>query len=377
VNKPPIDDKLFTWVLGLSEKYRKMRVTTSVCSNEDVHQAALFPSDGVLLHMDFLMKNVQDRTNLVQFLLMANTEQDREACLGVIQNELIMELKRIMARLPGRQFAFELLSAPLETFCRSDVNPTTIATSMNMSVADVKERLASLHDTNPALGLRGCRSFARFPRLLDICVAAIQSAMRSQASIAPTDVPPLQITLPLMSTSQEVSACVVSIRAIVPDATVGAVVATPRACLRLTGMTDCLDFVIYDVLALTELVWGCSREDAEHFLDQYLHDHRFPTSPFESLDRHGVGKLISDSVQKLRGAESPAFFQRSAKHHCEISLAGLPGHFDPAGITFTHNAGITNYISSPMCVPVAKLVSAQLAVQVDMDEPQIPVFPIM
>jgi len=175
---------------------------------------------------------------------------------------------------------------------------------MNLSVSDVKERIASLHDANPALGLRGCRSFARFPRLLEVCVAAIQAAMRSFNTSDPTEPEQqLQLTLPLASTSQEVQACVASVRKQVPDASIGAMISTPRACLRIESISSELDFVVFDVLSLSELVWGCSKQDAEHFLDQYLHDHRFPMSPFESIDRHGVGRLIEDAITRMRGQE--------------------------------------------------------------------------
>ena len=51
----------------------------------------------------------------MQFVFLASEDKDREACYGVIQNELLSELKRVMAKLPGRRFAFKLMGDPLVT----------------------------------------------------------------------------------------------------------------------------------------------------------------------------------------------------------------------------------------------------------------------
>lgn len=263
VTRAPSDEGLFKWILALSEKYRKMHIMSSVASPNNVVTTTMVPCDGALINTDFLIDSINGRTNLLQFLLLATSEKDELATLSVLQEEITGEVRRLAARLPGRPLAFLLMGQPLERFSPVLDSASTLAglaERMNASVADVREKVANLHDINPALGLRGCRSFARFPRLLEALVMGIRSAL-------PDPDTPLQLMLPLSTTSQEVAQCSALVRSIAPGCSVGGIVQSPRACLRIDAISKQLDFVVFDVLALTELVWACTRVDAEHFLD--------------------------------------------------------------------------------------------------------------
>ncbi|RLD24599.1 MAG: hypothetical protein DRI70_08095, partial [Bacteroidetes bacterium] len=73
--------------------------------------------------------------------------------------------------------------------------------------------------------------------------------------------------------------------------------------------------------------------------------------PFEVLDQEGVGQLLKMGIEK----------GRSIKPDLKIGLCGEHGG-EPSSIEFCFNIGL-NYVScSPYRVPIARLASAQAAI---------------
>jgi pyruvate,orthophosphate dikinase len=76
--------------------------------------------------------------------------------------------------------------------------------------------------------------------------------------------------------------------------------------------------------------------------------------PFQVLDREGVGQLVRMGTE--RG--------RSVKPDLKVGICGEHGG-DPQSIAFCNEIGL-NYVScSPYRVPVARLASAQAALNAD------------
>ena len=75
-----------------------------------------------------------------------------------------------------------------------------------------------------------------------------------------------------------------------------------------------------------------------------------PGDPFVSIDREGVGELVSIGVE--RG--------RKVRHKLKVGICGEHGG-DPASVAFCHEIGLDYVSCSPFRVPIARLAAAQAA----------------
>ena len=75
----------------------------------------------------------------------------------------------------------------------------------------------------------------------------------------------------------------------------------PRAALTARRIAEAADFFSFGTNDLTQTTWGFSRDDVEAVvLPAYLDKGVFTVSPFESLDRDGVGALVRIAVEEGR-----------------------------------------------------------------------------
>jgi len=96
---------------------------------------------------------------------------------------------------------------------------------------------------------------------------------------------------------------------------------------------------------------GFSRDDVESgFLNRYLEQRIVDRSPFDTIDKPGVGWLV----------RLAAWTGREAKHDLKLGVCGEHGG-DPDSIAFFHDAGIDYVSCSPFRVPIARVAAAQAA----------------
>jgi pyruvate,orthophosphate dikinase len=101
------------------------------------------------------------------------------------------------------------------------------------------------------------------------------------------------------------------------------------------------------------MTWGFSRDDVEaSFFTRYLDLGIFGVSPFETLDRDGVGALVRAAVVSGRAT-------RPALH---LGICGEHGG-DPDSIHFFHDVGLDYVSCSPFRVPVARLEAGRAALE--------------
>ncbi len=125
----------------------------------------------------------------------------------------------------------------------------------------------------------------------------------------------------------------------------GTMIELPRAALTAGRIARDADFFSFGTNDLTQTTWGFSRDDVEAaFFPAYLERGVFEASPFESLDREGVGRLVELAV-----AEG-----REARPDLEVGVCGEHGG-DPESVHFFHAADLDYVSCSPFRVPVARL----------------------
>jgi pyruvate,orthophosphate dikinase len=135
------------------------------------------------------------------------------------------------------------------------------------------------------------------------------------------------------------------------DHLIGTMIEVPRAALTAEEIAHSAEFFSFGTNDLTQMTWGFSRDDVEAaFFSAYLDRGIFGVSPFESLDRDGVGRLVELGVEG----------GRAARPGLKVGVCGEHGG-DPDSVHFFHDAGLDYVSCSPFRVPVARLEAGRAA----------------
>jgi len=111
------------------------------------------------------------------------------------------------------------------------------------------------------------------------------------------------------------------------------------------------EFFSFGTNDLTQTTWGFSRDDVESSIfAAYLEKGVFTVSPFESLDRDGVGALVRTAAEN----------GRSTRPDLKLGICGEHGG-DPESVHFFHDVGLDYVSCSPYRVPVARLEAGRAA----------------
>jgi pyruvate,orthophosphate dikinase len=183
----------------------------------------------------------------------------------------------------------------------------------------------------------------------------VEAIMRAARAVA--EPPHLEIMIPLVAYEQELAemrklvARVASGHGFVAgkDYTVGTMIELPRACFVANRIARHADFFSFGTNDLTQTALGFSRDDVESkFIPTYLGRKIIDRSPFETIDKPGVGWLL----------RLAAWVGREAKPALKLGICGEHGG-DPASIAFFHAAGLDYVSCSPMRIPIARIAAAQ------------------
>src|SRR3989449_492388 len=181
-----------------------------------------------------------------------------------------------------------------------------------------KERLLEAvkgsRETNPMLGLRGCRLGIMFPEITEMQVRAIfEAACRLKRE--GVDVRP-EIMIPLVGLPEELrierqalekeAKSVMDREGISVAYKFGTMIEIPRAALVADKIADHAEFFSFGTNDLTQTTMGYSRDDAEpKFLLDYVEQGILPRNPYQTIDRDGVGQRIAARLPRLDPQLSP------------------------------------------------------------------------
>jgi pyruvate,orthophosphate dikinase len=214
-----------------------------------------------------------------------------------------------------------------------------------------------LSETNPMMGLRGCRLGLTFPEINEMQVRAIFEAA-CELHREGVDVVP-EVMIPLVGHVNElarvraqlegVAKAVMAEQGCEVEYHFGTMIELPRAALTADRVAQEAEFFSFGTNDLTQMTFGYSRDDAEgKFLTRYTDLKILPNNPFEVLDREGVGALMRMAVDKGR-AVNPTL---------KLGVCGEHGG-EPSSIAFCEEIGLDYVSCSPFRVPIARLAAAQ------------------
>ncbi|GAA3307416.1 pyruvate, phosphate dikinase [Nonomuraea dietziae] len=339
-------------IMKHADEVRTLGVRANADNAEDSARARRFGAAGIGLcrteHM-FL----GDRRQLVEDLVLASSEEERQSALDALEPLQKSDFIEIFQAMDGLPVTIRLIDPPLHEFL-----PDLVELSVKVAKGDAsdKERallvaVKRLHEQNPMLGLRGVRLGLVIPGLFAMQVRAIAEAAREVRGARP------EIMIPLVAAVQELEAVREEAAGILAevgvDALVGTMIETPRAALTAGQIAEAAQFFSFGTNDLTQMAWGFSRDDVEAaFFSRYLELGIFGVSPFETLDRDGVGRLVRIAAEE----------GRKARPDLKLGICGEHGG-DPDSVHFCHEAGLDYVSCSPFRVPVARLEAARAALQ--------------
>ncbi|MFJ9628016.1 pyruvate, phosphate dikinase [Streptomyces sp. NPDC101175] len=351
-------------IIGYADRVRRLRVRANADNAEDALRARRFGAQGIGLcrteHM-FL----GDRRELVERLILADTDTEREESLKALlplQKADFVELFKAMDGLP---VTVRLLDPPLHEFL-PDITELSVRVALAESRQESHENdlrllqaVHRLHEQNPMLGLRGVRLGLVIPGLFTMQVRAIAEAA-AERKAAKGD-PRAEIMIPLVGTVQELEIVREEADQVIAEVeaatgtqlklSIGTMIELPRAALTAGQIAEAAQFFSFGTNDLTQTVWGFSRDDVEaSFFTAYLEKGIFGVSPFETIDRDGVGSLV-----KLAAKAG-----RETRPDLKLGVCGEHGG-DPESVHFFHEVGLDYVSCSPFRIPVARLEAGRAA----------------
>ncbi|WP_250004096.1 pyruvate, phosphate dikinase [Actinoplanes sp. M2I2] len=342
----------------------RLRVRANADTGTDAARARRFGAHGIGLcrteHM-FL----GDRRELVERLILAHDKTGRDGALAALQPLQRADFLDIFREMNGQPVTVRLIDPPLHEFLPSleELAVQVAVAKERGEEAERDERMLAavrrMHEQNPMLGLRGVRLGLVIPGLFAMQVRAIAEA--AVALAAEGGRPRPEIMVPLVGAVQELETVRAEAEKIIAEVVgdtgvevlIGTMIEVPRAALTAGQIAEAAEFFSFGTNDLTQMAWGFSRDDVEGaFFWRYLELGIFGISPFESLDRDGVGRLVRIATDE----------GRATRPGLKLGVCGEHGG-DPESVHFFHEVGLDYVSCSPFRVPIARLEAGRAAVE--------------
>ena len=353
----------FEQLMKIADGISKMKVRTNADTPETARVAREFGAQGIGLCRTEHMFFEGGRIKSMREMILAEDETGRRKALDKLLPMQRGDFEQILEAMEGFPVTIRLLDPPLHEFVPLETsNQQEMAEELGISLEEVQDKVANLHELNPMLGHRGCRLGNTYPEITEMQARAIiEAALNLKAR--GIDAHP-EIMVPLTGTVNEM---IMQSRIIKQTAEkvfeergdkirflVGTMIEIPRAALTAYQIAQHADFFSFGTNDLTQMTFGYSRDDAGKFLPIYLEKGILKENPFEVLDQEGVGQLVE--MATVRGRN----FNKTLK----VGICGEHGG-EPKSVEYCYKQGL-NYVScSPYRVPIARLAAAQAAVKIE------------
>jgi len=353
-------------IMRHADERRRLGVRTNADTGADAARARRMGAQGIgLLRTEHMF--LGEHKKYVEKLIIANSALEQQAALEALLPLQIADFTEVLNAMDGLPVTIRLIDPPLHEFLpdRTELAVEVALDRERGRVDQAKEDLLRevnrLAEQNPMLGLRGVRLGLVLPGLFALQVRAIAEAacaLRAQGKD-----PRPEIMIPLVATAPEFEFTRAEAEQVLADVEaknggplgfpIGTMIELPRAALMADRIAESAQFFSFGTNDLTQTTWGFSRDDVEAaFFSPYLEMGVFPVSPFESIDREGVGALVRMAVDKGRAA-APAL---------PCGVCGEHGG-DPDSIHFFDEVGLDYVSCSPFRVPVARLEAGRSAIE--------------
>ena len=359
-------------LLSHADKVRRLRVRANADTPLDSKRAIAFGAEGIGLCRTEHMFLGERRPLVERAILSAPDSDERQAAFNELEKLQKQDFLEMLEVMDGKAMTVRLIDPPLHEFMPALIElETKVAVGKATGTLDPADEamlveVRRMHEQNPMLGLRGVRLGIYLPGLFALqmralCEAAAELVGRGLNPRPEIMVPLVGSVRELQLVREEAEGIIASVAAArgvdLSGVSIGAMIELPRAAMTAEDLAEEADFFSFGTNDLTQTVWGFSRDDVEGvFFPQYIEAGIFGVSPFESIDVHGVGTLVSEGVRRAR----------STKPNIKLGVCGEHGG-DPQSIHFFHGVGLDYVSCSPFRVPVARLEAGRAAVEDHVD----------
>ena len=355
---PDLTAGYFGRLMGWVDEMRALKVRTNADTPRDAKQAVIFGAQGIGLCRTEHMFFDKDRIFSMRKMILADTVEGRREALAELEPMQQKDFEDLYEIMDGMNVNVRLLDPPLHEFLPQDDSLIEeLAKAINKSVAEVKDRIAELHEANPMMGHRGCRLAVTYPEICEMqTTAIIKAAIKVSKKTGKLVSPEIMVPLVLEERELKFVKNIISTTAdkLIAESGldmqyhVGTMIEIPRAALLADEIAKDAEFFSFGTNDLTQMTFGFSLDDAGKFLPAYYENKIFEEDPFKTLDQNGVGKLVEMAVK----------LGRSTRSDLHVGVCGETGG-DPKSIEFYHKVGLDYVSCSPFRVPVARLAAAQ------------------
>lgn len=347
-------NEFMAWV----DDIRTMEVRANADSPIDAAHALEFGAEGIGLCRTEHMFFDETRIAAVRKMILSDSLEDRKLALDKLlpfQRKDFFEIYEVMGERP---VTVRLLDPPLHEFLPTkEKDIIDLSKSMDLTVEELKARIEELSEINPMLGHRGCRLAITYPEIYRMQARAIIEAGIDIKEKGYEDIC-LEIMIPLVGHIEELKyvknqiveeiAMVFEERNNTVKFTIGTMLEVPRAAITADEIATEAEFFSFGTNDLTQMTYGFSRDDSGKYLKDYDHKGIFKHSPFEVLDRDGVGKLMKIAIE----------LGRKTRPDIHLGICGEHGG-EPSSVEFCYEIGLDYVSCSPYRIPIAKLAAAQ------------------
>ena len=345
----PKKTKDFETILGLAQKIKKLGIRANADTPNAAKLAREYGAEGIGLCRTERMFNEKDRIKLFVKMIMAKERKDKQKILEKLQKLQKSDFIGILKAMEGYKVTIRLLDPPLHEFLPTSKDKKILA------------RAKELEEVNPMMGHRGVRLGITSPEIYEIQIKAVFEATAELVKKKINAKP--QIMIPQVSSIAELN----HIKSIYDNVksdmekkynikfkiNFGTMLEVVRACLTSDELADTAEFFSFGTNDLTQGVFSFSREDVEgKFLGDYMDKGLVEISPFQSIDKNGVGNLMKIGIKQGRAIQK----------NLEIGICGEHGG-DPNSVKFCHAADVSYVSASPYRIPTAILAAAQAVIE--------------
>ena len=349
--------------MAWADAERKLAIRTNADNPRDAMQAVKFGAEGIGLCRTEHMFFEGDRIKAVREMIVAKDVESRKKALAKLRPYQQGDFEAMYEVLQGRPMTVRYLDPPLHEFLpNKEEEIVELAEELKISVDDLKETVASLHEFNPMMGHRGCRLAVTYPEIAEMQTEAVISAAINMNRKHPEYNIVPEIMIPLVGEVKELKfvkdVVVRTADRLIKEAGVdmkyhvGTMIEIPRAAVTAGEIAKEAEFFSFGTNDLTQMTFGFSRDDAAKFLGAYYEHKIYEFDPFAKLDQTGVGALVKMAAEQ----------GRKTRPEIHLGICGEHGG-DPSSIEFCHRIGLDYVSCSPFRVPIARLAAAQAAIQ--------------
>jgi pyruvate, orthophosphate dikinase len=360
----PKDSKtfgLYKQLMDWCDKATRMHVRTNADTPEQTRNAVAFGAKGIGLTRTEHMFFEGERIDAMREMILAENVEDRKKALAKLLPYQREDFIGIFKALNGYPATIRFLDPPLHEFLPHEPEAQeALARKMGVPVQRIKQRVKELHEFNPMLGFRGCRLGVVYEEISEMQSRAVFEAAVAVQKKGIKANP--EIMIPLVGFKKELDLQVELVRRVAKDVEresktklkylVGTMIEVPRGALTADEIAETAEFFSFGTNDLTQMALGMSRDDSGSFLPAYAEHEIVKKNPFATIDQTGVGLLMQIAVEK----------GNKTRPGIKLGICGEHGG-DPDSVKFCHRIGLTYVSCSPYRVPVARLASAQAAIE--------------